>query len=194
MKKNAGLSTIMVTGLAAAISIFTMIILVVIKGAVGGPSTSSEVTKLAEQKADLIGSKFTEYVNQADLDVFWYSNTNAVVFVSKNDIKVMWKDGANIYDTTVSYDTSNFDGVADDDKKIEQARETVKTIIGMPGSHMLAPQVKSFMVYDSDTSSGKLTLKIEYKDAEKKTHVLEKEYVVKWTEGVEATKLLQQSK
>lgn len=194
MKKNAGLSTIMVTGLAAAISIFTMVILVVIKGAVGGPSGSSEQAKLAEQKADLIGQKFTEYANQADLDVFWYSNTNAVIFASKTDIKVMWKEGANILHTTISYDTSAFDeGISENDNKIAQAREKTKEMIGMKGT-LLAPAVKSFMVYDSDTESGKLTLKIEYKDSEKKTHVIEKEYVVKWTEGVEATKLLNQGK
>lgn len=184
MKKNAGISTIMVTGLAAGISIFVMIILVVIKSAVGAPEGGSVQEQQAIEKADKIGQQFIEMVKEADLDVYWDRKNTAVVFVSQQQVKVMWKEGMDIKTVTIQYEDNSIPWSV----KKEKARDLTASMTGYGGT-VIAEKVKSFVVDDTSLESGKLSLKIEYMDSQKQKHVLEKDYEQKWSEGVEATKI-----
>ncbi|MBO4696920.1 MAG: hypothetical protein J5643_06555 [Lachnospiraceae bacterium] len=184
MKKNAGISTIMVTGLAAGISIFVMVILVVIKGAMGAPEGGSVQEQAAIDKAELIGQQFVEMVKEADLDVYWDRKNTAVVFVSQQQIKVMWKEGMDIKTVTIQYENPEDPWSV----KKEKARDLTSSMTGYGGT-TIAKQVKSFIVDDTSLEVGKLSLKIEYMDSNKQKHVLERDYEQKWSEGVEATKI-----
>ena len=50
MKKNAGISTIMVTGMAAFVSVFVMILLIVLRSTIGGGPASSKSVEDAEAR------------------------------------------------------------------------------------------------------------------------------------------------
>ena len=185
MKKNAGISTMMVTGLAAGISIFVMVILVVIKGAIGAPDGGSVQEQTAIEKADKIGQQFIELVKEADLDVYWDRKNTAVVFVSQKQIKVMWKELMDIKIVTIQYENPDDPWSV----KKEKARELTSSMTGYKNATVFEQQVKSFVMDDTSLEFGKLSLKIEYRDANKQKRVLEREYTQKWSEGVEATKI-----
>lgn len=185
MKKNAGISTILVTGLAAAISIFTMIILVVLRGALGVNSDNPEAAKLAEQKADMVNQQFAAFVDSADIDVYWDKTNIAVVFVGSEQINVMWAERKNIYRVTILYDSSNLTK----EEKLEQAQKKTEAMFGFAGAEIVAPGgINQFKVTTTDAAAAKLNLIIEYQDGEKKVHYVEKEYTRPWSEGVKASK------
>ena len=185
MKKNAGISTILVTGLAAAISVFTMIILVVLRSTLGVNPDNPEAAKLAEQKADLVNQQFAAFVDSADIDVYWDKTNIAVVFVGSEQINVMWAERKSIYKVTILYDSSNLTK----EEKLEQAREKTSAMLGYAGADLVAPGgINQFKVTATDAAAAKLNLIVEYQDGEKKVRYVEKEYTRPWSEGVKASK------
>ena len=180
MKKNAGISTIMVTGLAAFISVFTLVILVVIKSVAGGTGGSSQALTGAENKAKTLGDRFIANVQEADIDIFFNRTNSAVVFVSSSQIKVMWREGSmgRILETVFTYAA---------EEKVAQAKTKTAEMQGVSGSQISAGISTFLMVEDKATSTAKLTLKVEYKE-DGKTRYIDREYTQRWSEGVDSYK------
>ncbi len=185
MKKNAGISTIMVTGLAAFISVFTLVILVVIKSVAGGTGGSSQALTGAENKAKTLGDRFIANVQEADIDIFFNRTNSAVVFVSSSQIKVMWREGGmgRILETVFTYDSNSLSA----EEKVAQAKAKTAEMQGVSGSQISAGISTFLMVEDKATSTAKLTLKVEYKE-DGKPRFIDREYTQRWSEGVDSYK------
>lgn len=190
MKKNAGISTIMVTGMAGFVSVFVLVILVIIKSVAGGNGSSSQALTNAENKAKTIGDRFIANTLEADIDIFFDAKNSAIVFVGSQQIRVMWREsisGTNgkVLETVFSYDSTSLS----DEEKVAEARKKTEAMKGVSGAQ-LSTLIQTFlMVEDKATSTAKLTLKVEYKE-DGKSRFIDREYTQRWSEGVDSYKIL----
>ena len=92
MKKNSGISTIVVTGMAAFVSIFAMLLLIVLRSTIGGGKDTEKNLQEAKDKYEAIKREFDFNVSNANLDVYTDYTTMATVFISTEKYVIMWRE------------------------------------------------------------------------------------------------------
>ena len=182
MKKNAGISTIMVTGMAAFVSVFVMILLIVLRSTIGGGPASSKSVEDAEARGKTVSDQFTMDVANAEITVYYDKINSALVCVSKNQFVFTWLNNktASIYRAAMTYSAE-----ADtDEKKVEEAKTKIKEFFVevkegqadpyasvRSSAQTLATNFKAFFVAEQENEAV-LTLRVNYTDAEGKKKVL----------------------
>lgn len=197
MKKNAGISTMMVTGMAAFVSIFAMVLLIVLRGTIGGGTDNSKALTEAEEKGEAINRSFVLDVSTADINVYWDKVNMAMICVGNDKFSVTWLERENVYRCAMSYSDSNLTA----EQKAEEAQENAKNIILNPEANdgedpslancraarasmqTLAIGLRAFYVETGLDAEAKLTLRIKYNDSENKVQLLEKEYSQAYSAG-----------
>ena len=197
MKKNAGISTMMVTGMAAFVSVFAMVLLIVLRGTIGGGTDNTQAMTEAEEKGEVISKQFILDVSTADINVYWDKVNMALICVANDKFSVTWLERENVYRVAMNYSE---DGLTAE-QKAEEAQEKAKNIINLPdkpsegedsyadvrtakGSQQtLAIGLRAFFAETNLENEAKLTLRIKYNDSENKVQLLEKEYVQAYSAG-----------
>jgi hypothetical protein len=134
MKKNSGISTIVVTGMAAFVSIFAMILLIVLRSTIGGGKDTEKNLQEAKDKYEAIKREFDLNASNANLDVYTEATTMATVFISSDKYVIMWREinGANSGNiNNVAYQTAMLypDEIKSDDEKVAFAKTQVVPIV-----------------------------------------------------------------
>ena len=207
MKKNEGISTMMVTGMAAFISVFAMVLLIVLRGAIGGGGGNEQAIQEAEDRATTISQQFTLDASTADINLYWDKVNMALICVSSDKFSVTWLDRPKeaIYRVAMAYSSTDLSSV----EKAEEAQEKAKYIVNLPdkpsegedeyadvraakGSQQtLATGIYAFYVETSVENEAKMTLRIKYSDKENKAQILEKEYAQAYSDGAKAFRAAQ---
>lgn len=202
MKKNAGMSTIVTTGLGAFIAVFALVLLTILRFANGGAAVNSEAVKEAEAKADAIAASFAADVNAADLEVYWDRVNMAVITIGTNNFSITWREIKSVYHVTLPYDST----AVTDKEKVEQAKQKTQNMFVVLDENdpayeelraakiaatakPLATGVRNFYVDTTSATDAKLQLKIEYFNKnDQKTELIDKEYTQKYTAGAASRK------
>lgn len=197
MKKNAGISTMMVTGMAAFVSIFAMVLLVVLRTTIGGGTDNSQAMTEAEEKGDAISKQFILDVASSDINLYWDKVNVALICVGNDKFSVTWLERENVYRVAMNYSDAGLSA----EEKAEEAQEKAKNIINLPekpsegddpyadvraaknSQQTLAIGLRAFYVETGLENEAKLTLRIKYNDAENKVQLLEKDYVQSYSAG-----------
>ena len=162
MKNNKGFSTIMITGMAVFISVFAMVLLIVLRGAIGGPKDENAAME-AENKAEAIHKEFSEMVNLCDIGVYWDSFNRAMVAISSSKVSVLWLERGNVYKTAFSLE-GEYNSI---EEKIDAAKKQVEEMFSAetkPGQTTVAVGVKTIYVDTTQDAEAKLIVKVEYQD------------------------------
>ena len=174
MKKDAGISTMMVTGLAAFVSIFVMVLLVVLRGTIGGSANNEQAIKEAADKYEVIRTQFVSDINGADINVYWDRKMTAAVFIGSEKFSVIWKDRNAVFQLAMLYEGENLTA----EEKEQQAKDKVEPIVHGEiggGAKTLGTMIHAFYVETGKEESAILTVKINYADSENKQQVYEQE-------------------
>lgn len=183
MKKNAGISTIMVTGMAAFVSIFVMALLIVLRSAIGPGSDSSKAIDDAETRGNNVISQFNQDVANADISIYWDTVNSALICVSSDHYIFTWLQNENIYRTAMNYSSDKLS----DEGKFAEAKDKVKKFFepvkegqedefaSVRGTiQTVATQFRAYSVAEMDTEGkAKLTVRVKYTE-DKKQKILEK--------------------
>lgn len=182
MKKNAGISTIMVTGMAAFVSIFAMVLLIVLRGTIGGGPKATKAIDDAEARAKTVSDQFVLDVTNADIDVYYDKMYSALICISQNQFVFTWLNNKtqSVYRTAMNYSAE----ATTDEKKVEEAKEKVRDFFkerkegeadpyaAVRGSaQTLSTNFKAFFVAEQEADAV-LTLRVNYTDADGKKKVL----------------------
>jgi hypothetical protein len=182
MKKNAGISTIMVTGMAAFVSIFAMVLLIVLRGTIGGGPKATKAIDDAETRAKTVSERFVLDVTNADVDVYYDRVNSALICISKDQFVFTWLNNKtqSIYRTAMNYSAE----ATTDEKKVEEAKEKVRDFFkelkegevdpyaAVRGSaQTLSTNFRGFYVVEQENEAV-LTLRVNYTDADGKKKVL----------------------
>ena len=182
MKKNAGISTIMVTGMAAFVSIFAMALLIVLRGTIGGGPKATKAIDDAEARAKTVSDQFVLDVTNADIDVYYDKMYSALICISQNQFVFTWLNNKtqSVYRTAMNYSAE----ATTDEKKVEEAKEKVRDFFkerkegeadpyaAVRGSaQTLSTNFKAFFVAEQEADAI-LTLRVNYTDADGKKKVL----------------------
>lgn len=182
MKKNAGISTIMVTGMAAFVSIFAMVLLIVLRGTIGGGPKATKAIDDAENRAKTVSDQFVLDVTNADIDVYYDKMYSALICISQNQFVFTWLNNKTqaVYRTAMNYSAE----ATTDEKKVEEAKEKVRDFFkerkegeadpyaAVRGSaQTLSTNFKAFFVAEQEADAV-LTLRVNYTDADGKKKVL----------------------
>ena len=182
MKKNAGISTIMVTGMAAFVSIFAMALLIVLRGTIGGGPKATKAIDDAEARAKTVSDQFVLDVTNADIDVYYDKMYSALICISQNQFVFTWLNNKtqSVYRTAMNYSAE----ATTDEKKVEEAKEKVRDFFkerkegeadpyaAVRGSaQTLSTNFKAFFVAEQEADAV-LTLRVNYTDADGKKQVL----------------------
>ena len=191
--------------MAAFISIFAMVLLIVLRGAIGGGGDNEKAVQEAEDKATEISQQFIFDVAGADINVYWDKVNMAVTCVSSDKFTVTWLERENVYRVAMSYSSADLTAA----EKAEEAQEKTKNIINLPEKasegedsyadvraakatqQTLGIGLRAFYVETGLENEAKLTLRIKYNDNENKTQLLEKEYVQAYSDGAKAFRAAQ---
>ena len=113
MRKNSGISTMMVTGMAAFISVFAMILLIVLRGAIGDNGGNEKALQEAEDRATTISQQFTLDTSTADINLYWDKVNMALICVSSEKFTVTWLDRPKeaIYRVAMTYSSADLTSV-----------------------------------------------------------------------------------
>ena len=125
MKKNAGISTMMVTGMAAFVSVFVMVLLVILRNTVGGQSDNSKALADAEARAKTVLTECEKDISNAEINVEWDAVKSALVCASKEQFIVTWIMNGNVYRVAIPY--SN--GKTTDEEKFEDAMAQARAFL-----------------------------------------------------------------
>ena len=125
MKKNAGISTIMVTGMAVFISVFAMVLLIVLRNTVGGQSDNSKALADAEARAKTVLAECEKDISNAEINVEWDAVKSALVCASKEQFVVTWLFNGNIYRVAIPYS----EGKTTDEEKFEDAMAQARAFL-----------------------------------------------------------------
>lgn len=183
MKKNAGVSTSLVTGMAAFVSVFAMVLLIVLRGTIGGGSNNEQAIQEASEKYEAIKNQFVLDVSAADINVYWDRKMTAAVCIGNDKYSVIWKDTNIVYQAAALYQGDNLTA----EEKEEQAKENAEALIHgeIAGStkQVLGTTIHAFYVETGMEKTVKLTVKVNYTDSEKKQQVYEQEYEQAFNDG-----------
>ena len=182
MKKNAGISTIMVTGMAGFVSIFAMVLLIVLRSTIGGGPAATKAIDDAEARAKKVSDQFVMDVTNADITVYYDRMYSALVCVSKDQFVFTWLNNKtqSVYRTAMNYSAD----AKTDEQKVEEAREKVKDFFKelkegeadpyasvRSSAQTLSTNFKAFFVAEQEADAV-LTLRVNYTDADGKKKVL----------------------
>lgn len=182
MKKNAGISTIMVTGMAAFVSIFAMVLLIVLRGTIGGGPKATKAIDDAEARAKTVSDQFVLDVTNADIDVYYDKMYSALICISQNQFVFTWLNNKtqSVYRTAMNYSAE----ATTDEKKVEEAKEKVRDFFKerkegeadpyasvRSSAQTLSTNFKAFFVAEQEADAV-LTLRVNYTDADGKKKVL----------------------
>lgn len=200
MKKNSGMSTMIITGMAAFVSIFTLILLIVIKGAYSTPESSTQFLA-AKEKADKIDATVEAEFARADINVVWNTAIQSIVLVGKEQYVLIYSENKNIYKIERQYSGPN---MVDSEKLAEAQNQAAAILASEPTEEMaaikatstlIAPSVYRFAIDcrdatleadDAAKNQAKLDITIEYQDADKKKKYCSQTYNPKYTDGAKA--------
>ena len=176
MKKNSGISTIVVTGMAGFVSIFAMVLLIVLRSAIGGGNEEEKNLKEATDKYEAIKREFDLNVSSANLDVYTDPTVMATVFISSDKFVIMWREingnnSGNIND--VAYQTAMLypETLKTDEDKVAYAKEQVAPIVkgkvpeARGNQKVLATNVMRLSIGTKETDNNTLVLRamVSYK-------------------------------
>ena len=194
MKKNAGISTMMVTGMAAFVSVFAMVLLIVLRSTIYNDSEDSKAIAEAKAQGEAVYNQFSSDVQNASINVYWDKVNNACVCVEDDIFSVTWFEVARkaVYRAAMRYPVDNLTS----QEKAELAQKCAKFIIQNPeevkeeedkplleacktaksSQKTLATGIRYYMVETGLDNEAVLTLKIEYTDSKNLQQVLDQEY------------------
>lgn len=202
MKKNAGISTLMVTGLAGFVAVFTMALLIILRGALGPGVEDTKEKAEAEEKASAIGKQFVQDAQGAKINLYWDTVNTALVCASDDNFSVTWLQNmgtgiSNVYRVAMLYSSDKLSDV----EKFEEAKTKAASIINLPNppedgkedpyadvraakaaQQTIAVGVYNYYVETGLETEAKMTVRIRYQNKEKKTQVLEQEFVQPYTQ------------
>ena len=192
MRKNAGISTVMVTGMAAFVSVFAMVLLIVLRSTIYGGSEDSKAVADAEAQGEAVYNQFSIDVANAGINVYYDKVNIACVCVEDDIFSVTWFEVSRkaVYRAAMRYSDTNLTA----EEKAEEAQKCAKFIIQKPekaekeddkalleackavSQQTLATGIRSYAVDAGLENEAVLTLKIEYTDSKNVVQILDKEY------------------
>lgn len=194
MRKNAGISTVMVTGMAAFVSIFAMVLLIVLRSTIYGGSEDSKAIAEAKAQGASVDNQFKMDVQNAGINVYWDKVNIACVCVEDDIFSVTWFEVARkaVYRAAMRYPLDNLTS----EEKAELAQKCAKFIIQNPeevkeeedkplldackaaksSQQTLATGIRAYAVDTGLDNEAVLTLKIEYTDSKNEVQILDQEY------------------
>lgn len=200
MKKNSGMSTMIITGMAAFVSVFTLILLIVIKGAFTTENSSTQYLE-AEEKANKIAAAVEAEFARADINVVWNPAIQACIFAGKTQYVLIYSENKSIYRIECQYSES----AKVDSERLAEAQSQAAAILATEPTEeaaqikatasTIAPQVFRFAIdcrdatldaEDAAKNQATLSITIEFTDANKKKNYCEKIYNPRYTDGVKS--------
>lgn len=193
MKKNAGISNQIVTGLAGGITVLALIMLFLLRSAIGGTGIETPAYKEAVTRGQRLEVQFTKHVSESDIDVYWDRVNNALVCVQSKKTNVLFYNSST---KTVNSAEITYEGGDYQDKTTEEilniAKDEVQKMFNSPeddksarteqlrqiynaaNANPLCTGVQRFIVDTGNANQAVLTFNLEYA-GEKKTEYYSKD-------------------
>lgn len=183
MKKNAGISTTLLTGMAAFVSVFAMVLLIVLRGTIGGGSNNEQAIQEASEKYEAIRNQFVLDISGADINVYWDRKMTAVVCIGNEKFSVIWKDTNIVYHAAALYEGDNLSAEDKEEQAKEKAEALIHGEIEGTTKQVLGTTIHAFYVETGMEKAAKLTVKVNYTDSDKKQQVYEQECEQAYSDG-----------